>query len=250
VEVRGDRATAALGEVAAGTYALYVRAWEPDCELYAVGCQAHHVEGGEQATLLVIASEIDPRPCGPSERCEDGRCLPPESLDAAAPTDAGPPVDASTLFDAAPPDAAVPVECPDDYDEIDGSRYRFVPRAAAWLDAERDCEDDALGAHLIVVDDVDEHYVLHSLSGRMPDSWIGYTDRVDEGQLLWLGPGGLRPDDSECFWGLAGVDNGASRDCVAQDSFNTCGDWFVRSCDDLRAYVCECDDHPANRDAY
>jgi len=249
VEAGPGRPKVAVGSVAAGSYALYARAWQHDCELYAVGCQAQLLEGGGEGTLQVFTTPIDPEGCLAGERCVEDVCR-PALRDAGPSGDAGPALDAEVPVDAAPPDAAVPVECPAEYEAIDGSRYRFVQQTATWLEAELDCEDDARGAHLIIVDDVDEHYVLHDLTQGIPDAWIGYTDRVREGQFAWLAPGGLDPGKSACYWGPGGVINGERTDCVVQGSINACGDWFVYDCETQHGYVCECDDQPADRAAY
>ena len=251
VEAVGGRPSAALGPVAEGQYALYARAWERGCQLFAVACQAFRVEGGGRGTVDVIATEVQPRGCEPDERCQLDECVPWEAgIDAGAGEDGGAPADASIPTDAAAADAAVPAECPDSYVLIDGSRYRPHLLPGSWLSAEQDCEDDAVGAHLMVVDTVDEHFLLHALTVGVPDVWIGYTDRREEGAFRWVAPGGLNPFDQTCFWDPAGLVNDLSADCVVQLTDNACGDWFVVGCGGLHAYVCECDDRPADHEAY
>ena len=126
--------------------------------------------------------------------------------------------------------------------------YRFVPTLAPWLTAEQDCEADAPDAHLVVIDSVDEHFTIHGVSSAAVDVWIAYTDRVTEGQMLWLAAGGIDPTPNPCFFGSA--TNSAAADCVTQDGTTQCGDWFYRDCNSLHAYVCERDGSPADPARY
>ena len=138
--------------------------------------------------------------------------------------------------------------CVAPYTSTPGGCYRFVPTLTPWLAAEQACESDAPDAHLVVVDSVDEHFTIHGLSSAAVDVWIAYSDRVVEGQLLWLTPGGIDPTPDPCFFGSA--TNSAAADCVTQDGGSQCGDWFYRDCNTLHAYVCERDGAPADPARY
>jgi hypothetical protein len=141
-------------------------------------------------------------------------------------------VDAVTGSDAAPGDCVAP------YAMASGGCYRFVSAAAPWVDAADDCEDDAPGAHLVVIGTIAEHHTIHALSGSVLDVWLGYSDRASEGALVWVAPGGLDPTSDPCFFGATAI-NSATADCVTQDATTSCGDWFYRDCADAHAYVCE-----------
>ena len=129
-------------------------------------------------------------------------------------------------------------------DGATSSCYRFVAARATWLDAERDCEDDAPDAHLVVIDSVPEHDTVHALGS---DVWVAFTDRVSEGAMTWVTDGGIDPFDNPCFFGAD--QNGPGEDCVIQGA-NACPDWFYQGCDALHAYVCERDGQPANVTRY
>ena len=144
------------------------------------------------------------------------------------------------------PDATAACVAP--YTSTPGGCYRFVPTLAPWLTAEQDCESDAPDAHLVVIDSVDEHFTIHGLSSAAVDVWLAYTDRVTEGQMVWLAPGGIDPTPNPCFFGSAV--NSAAADCVTQDGTSQCGDWFYRDCNTLHAYVCERDGSPADATRY
>jgi hypothetical protein len=145
------------------------------------------------------------------------------------------------------PDA--PGACEPPYTSTPLGCHRFVPTPAPWLAAEQDCEDDAAGAHLVIIDSVDEHFAIHELTTSTTDVWLAYTDRVTEGSLLWLTSGGLDPTSNPCFFGPSAV-NSAALDCVTQDGTSSCGDWFYRGCDELHAYVCERDGSPPDEARY
>jgi lectin-like protein len=127
-----------------------------------------------------------------------------------------------------------------------------------WLAAEQDCEADAPDAHLVVINDVNEHFAIHGFSAGTNDVWIGYTDRVTDGMMRWVTPGTkdhLDPRPDPCFFGSAANPAGAS--CVTQMTQNACdtgpppvGDWFYRDCKELHAYICERDGSPADPTLY
>jgi Lectin C-type domain len=145
--------------------------------------------------------------------------------------------------------AEAPGPCVAPYTSTPLGCYRFVPTLAPWLAAEQDCEDDASDAHLVVIDSVDEHFAIHDVSAAAASVWLAYTDRITEGQLVWLAPGGLDPAPNPCFFGPTTANSGAA-DCVTQDGTTSCGDWFHRSCSELHAYVCERDGSPADATRY
>jgi hypothetical protein len=156
----------------------------------------------------------------------------------------------ASFTDDAMPDgnADATVACAAPYVSTPTGCYRFVPTGVFWLTAEQDCEDDAPDGHLVVIDSVDEHFTIHGLTDTAVDIWLAYTDRVIEGQMVWLAPGGIDPFPNPCFFGAA--TNAATTDCVTQDGTTQCGDWFYRDCNTLHAYVCERDGSPADRTRY
>lgn len=147
------------------------------------------------------------------------------------------------------PDARpIPTACVAPYSSTPDGCYRLVPTLTPWLAAEKACEADAPDAHLVVIDSVAEHFAIHSFSAGTVDVWIAYTDRVTEGVMRWLAPGGLDPTQNSCFFGSEV--NTAAANCVTQMTQNACGDWFYRDCNTLHAYVCERDGAPAELTRY
>ncbi len=151
--------------------------------------------------------------------------------------DAGPSqIDAGVdMIDATPgvADASVPdaTSCPTNYIEnANGSCYRVVSTSATWTAAEADCEDDASGAHLIVIDDATEDAMVANFH------WIGYTERVTEGEFLWVnGSSGTYPG----FASGEPVAGGGA--CVVTRSDG----WHDDTCIKSKVYVCEYDGMPA-----
>ncbi len=117
------------------------------------------------------------------------------------------------------------------------TRYgrRFFVRATPrkFQQARDDCA--SIGAHLIVIGDLDENTDLDLLLAGA--TWLGYTDGGTEGTFRWVNqspsifnrwPGGNAPSDDPL-------------DCaVLQDL----GAWANVDCGDTYAYACECDPAP------
>lgn len=64
-----------LGEVDAGSYGLYARASDAECNVVAAGCTPVVLGGGDSGSLQVVLSEVDTPLCDPSEQCVSGRCV-------------------------------------------------------------------------------------------------------------------------------------------------------------------------------
>jgi len=155
--------------------------------------------------------------------------------------------------DAAPvePDAiAACVSCPTPrYALIDGHCYRLSTTPRSWLDAERDCEAD--GAHLVVTDDVDEHFTLHGIAAGIPRIWIGWSDRVVDDTFLWVAPSaGALERTNTCVFDNGEPQAGDGDHCIATLGDNACPDHFDDDCALVRPYVCECDGSLADLSSY
>lgn len=138
--------------------------------------------------------------------------------------------------DGAPGLADANTSCPTGYlANVNGSCYRFVTAAATWMLAEADCEDDASGAHLIVVDDATENAMLP------PFHWIGYSEIVTAGVFLWVN------GSTAAYAGFAASDpviGGAQCVVTRPDG------WHDVNCGGLKSYVCEFDGIPADPTTY
>ncbi len=115
------------------------------------------------------------------------------------------------------------------------SKYRRGT-AGNWFEAEADCESD--GGHLVVIDDVTENAFVDSQK-QSTALWIGLTDHVTEGTLLWvtgepLGFEVFKPDEPN--------DSGGE-DCI---HMLATAEWNDTGCRSGQIdYVCECDHRPA-----
>lgn len=117
------------------------------------------------------------------------------------------------------------------------SKYRLVPAAGTWDNAERACEADGRGTHLVVIDDTLERGDVDDFSAGLV-VWVGLSDRITEGTFLHVtgAPAVYTP------W-RAGDPSFAGAGCVELNaSARTIHD-VART--DLVSYVCECDAIPA-----
>lgn len=171
----------------------------------------------------------------------------------ATPRDAGPGAsDASAAEDASPVDAghcaedAALREAPAGCEQASyaGHAYAFCSESLSWDDARARCL--ASGTDLVVIDDAEENaFVASHLTAP---SWIGASDRDDEGTWVWVAPGesvGAGAAVSYTSWGLARPDNCGlvfgEQDC-ARISDN--GKWDDSACaggclETSFAFVCE-----------
>ncbi len=121
--------------------------------------------------------------------------------------------------------------------------YRFDPESTGWGAAEEACEAceaSAPDAHLVVIDSQEEHALVTDLSdGEV--SWIGLSDRAEEGTLRWVT--GAEPKFT--MYPFKGLNNSDTEDCV--DSLD---EWFLWECDLSCPFVCELDGLPPDPTAY
>ena len=138
--------------------------------------------------------------------------------------------------------------CDPPFSVTSGGCYHVVATPARWADAEALCESE--NAHLIVIADVAEHYVLHTLLGDAGAArgWLGYSDQVTEGALLWVAPPGVDPTTDSCF--LGANPNLATTDCVTQDGPSSCPDWSIQDCATTNPFVCERDNRTIDHASY
>ena len=156
-----------------------------------------------------------------------------------APGTDGPTVDAMI-------DAPVGPQCPAGYAAIptllgSTSMYRFVGAPqAAWIDAERDCEDDGDSTnrptHLIVLDDAAERDAMIGgplgVGGNLNDQWIGLTDLKEEDEAFqWV-------TNQQNTLAVAPGGDAVDKDCVR---IKNSGVPEIRDCAETNRYVCECD---------
>ncbi len=130
--------------------------------------------------------------------------------------------------------------CPGQYTPYGGSSYRFVTTPTDWLAAERACEADGPGAHLVVPDAVSETMTIDAISSASR-TWVGDSARKTSGTWLWVTGG-------------AGLSLG-------NDATNRCARYFDgtgggtaalegQDCAGTAAYLCECDTMPVAPASY
>jgi hypothetical protein len=75
VEFGVDEGAAPLGQIPAGTYGLFARAWNDECEVVAAGCETIRAEVGGEGVFRVELQERSGALCAATETCETGHCL-------------------------------------------------------------------------------------------------------------------------------------------------------------------------------
>jgi hypothetical protein len=163
---------------------------------------------------------------------------------ADAPADSAP--------DTPPRVACTVAQCPAGFAVVDGGCYRVGITPRSWLAAELDCE--AVGAHLIVEDSIQEHTTAHDLAtaAGVTRVWVGWSDRRGPDNVFtWVAPdaGGLLQTDP-CVFGSTEPDAGDADHCAVQAANNSCPDYQDVSCDLLESYICECDGQLADPARY
>jgi hypothetical protein len=144
---------------------------------------------------------------------------------------------------------AVVSACPAGYGPVNGvGRYRVVEGAdKAWLDANEDCNDDddagfSLHTHLVVLGSEAERLLFPNASTVSGNTWIGLTDRDDEGNFHWVTTeptGGYPQDGEEPPWAMNQPDDmNNNEDCAR---FKNDFKFEDKPCGDTESYVCECD---------
>ncbi|KAM6919971.1 C-type lectin domain family 4 member E-like [Lycodopsis pacificus] len=72
--------------------------------------------------------------------------------------------------------------CPEGWRRFNSSCYLLSTRSGSWEESRKDCRDK--GADLVIIDSLREQKFL--LSIVTDHSWIGLSDRDDEGTWKWV----------------------------------------------------------------
>jgi hypothetical protein len=151
---------------------------------------------------------------------------------ASGADDESPDAAAEAPADAAPDAPRVPACMTDSsYSNNGEHRYKLHAQSADYDTAIDRCA--AEGAHLIVVDSIEESDYLRTLTDN--DVWIGLDDLTVENQFRWV-TGAV---SAYRRW-VPGepTNSGAGEDCVYARPDNQ---WNDTNCGDSRRVVCECD---------
>lgn len=137
--------------------------------------------------------------------------------------------------------------CPEGWTSWGTKYYRlFNNPSSTWSEAEAYCERYNPGgpdgsSHLVTIASIEEHNFIFNLwkTTRKSDKvWIGYNDRVTEGQFV--GTDG-RPA-TFTFWDKGEPNDRNGEDCVEMWKSSKGGDvgaWNDQSCNDRNPFICE-----------
>ncbi|KAM6954794.1 uncharacterized protein PEZ65_023402 [Lycodopsis pacificus] len=128
--------------------------------------------------------------------------------------------------------------CPEGWRRFNSSCYLLSTRSGSWEESRKDCRDK--GADLVIIDSLQEQEFLSSVVTRR--SWIGLSDRDDEGTWKWVDGTPL----TEAYWGLDEPNNGGGdprsgeEDCAEiVVGRNAEINWNDLRCDNSRHWICE-----------
>ncbi|XP_034003321.1 CD209 antigen-like protein E isoform X2 [Trematomus bernacchii] len=119
--------------------------------------------------------------------------------------------------------------CPEGWRKFGSSCYLFSTEKASWEQSRQDCT--ARGADLVIVDSEEEQGFITSMTKK--STWIGLSDREEEGTWKWVDGSPL----NLTLWEETQPDNGAERTHCAYISPSAW--WNDQSCEDLLPWICE-----------
>ena len=173
---------------------------------------------------------------------------PPPEPDGQIPVSEGAPGEGIALEPALQPESMPPEAMPEEppaleaapmpscagageFSSADGQTcYLAATQGASWTDAVAACQ--MWGGGLVIIDARAEDELLgqHITAA----SWIGASDLVQEGRMLWVGGAPVTFGN----WGMGQPDDFQGReDCVVKTL--PAGSWNDLPCRNLNAYVCE-----------
>jgi hypothetical protein len=132
---------------------------------------------------------------------------------------------------ASEPAETPPCSGPGEFPSADAQTcYRAVTQAASWTDAFAGCQ--AWGGGLVIIDSAEEDELIGQHIAA--SSWIGASDLVQEGRMLWIGGAPV----TFANWAMGQPDDFQAReDCVVK--IVPAGSWNDLPCRNLNTYVCE-----------
>ncbi|KAK9537244.1 hypothetical protein VZT92_004878 [Zoarces viviparus] len=123
--------------------------------------------------------------------------------------------------------------CPEGWRRFSCSCYLLSNETYSWEESRKDCRDK--GADLVIIDSLEEQKFLSSIVTER--SWIGLSDRDEEGTWKWVDGTPL----TEAYWYVGEPSNrGGDEDC-AENLFdrNAERNWNDVRCDYSRHWICE-----------
>ncbi|MDB4956517.1 MAG: Low affinity immunoglobulin epsilon Fc receptor [Myxococcales bacterium] len=148
-------------------------------------------------------------------------------------------VDAPRLLIDAPVFAFDAGQCPPSYSRVATSCYRVSIANGGWLPGELACEADAVGAHLVVIDDAAEDTTIKTTYSMTIRTWIGLSKRQTSLYRTVIDTAGYRD--------LTSPQSESSEACAALDNNGQMG---THTCGDSNRFICEYDGKPAVPSSY
>ncbi|XP_075967355.1 C-type lectin domain family 4 member E-like isoform X3 [Anarhichas minor] len=128
--------------------------------------------------------------------------------------------------------------CPEGWRMFICSCYLLSTKTGSWEESRKDCRDK--GAVLVIIDSLQEQKFISSIVTR--HSWIGLSDRDEEGTWKWVDGTPL----TEAYWGLDEPNNGGGDPRVGEEDCveivvgrNAERNWNDLRCDESRKWICE-----------
>ncbi|KAF1382914.1 hypothetical protein PFLUV_G00148770 [Perca fluviatilis] len=125
--------------------------------------------------------------------------------------------------------------CPAEWRMFSSSCYLLSSQPRSWKDSRKDCRER--GADLVVIDSSHKQTFISGIINR--DTWIGLTDRDEEGTWKWVDGTPLTLKR----WETAQPDNGSGNprwgdeDCAHVRAITL--EWNDLSCKSALGWICE-----------
>uniref|UniRef100_A0A8C5WAQ6 C-type lectin domain family 4 member E n=1 Tax=Microcebus murinus TaxID=30608 RepID=A0A8C5WAQ6_MICMU len=127
--------------------------------------------------------------------------------------------------------------CPLNWKHFQSSCYFFFTDTLTWALSSKNCS--AMGAHLVVINTLEEQEFLFHMKPNNIEFYIGLTDQVVEGRWEWVDGTPFR--ESLSFWDVGEPNNKLTvEDCaILRDSPNPKKNWNDVPCFFSKAWICE-----------
>ncbi|XP_034003324.1 CD209 antigen-like protein A [Trematomus bernacchii] len=123
--------------------------------------------------------------------------------------------------------------CPEGWRKFGCSCYLFSTEKASWEQSRQDCR--AEGAHLVIVDSEEEQEFITRMIKE--NTWIGLSDREEEGTWKWVDGSPLNLNLT--FWSPGQPDNFDEEDCAEIWSIDHSQSWNDKACKNDQHWICE-----------
>ena len=76
--------------------------------------------------------------------------------------------------------------CPDQWTQLAGGCYQFLPEKLSWEEAKEACEN--LHGWMVEIETEEQNDAIHDVAKKQDGwkrAWIGLTDEAEEGEWVW-----------------------------------------------------------------